>query len=479
MKNKKGFTLVELLAVIAILAILVIIALPNVINMYNKAQKETFLTEVKKIHSEAEKKYISSSINGNTIKTINSEDNSKLDMTGEKLQYCINLNNSGKVTSMKVSNGKWIASLENGKSIEDLTIDDLEDGNLDDYKCIGTSSVPAVYCTFDGELKQGAEYVNGQYTYRYMQEYAPNFDATSEDDMLIWKNISQDGWGVILTDKTSTNPVTTKLCTNINNKPVISMSLMFSNSETTKIDLSSFDTSNVINMDGMFFGTKADSLDLSTFNTNKVTSMTGMFMSSDAKTINGLSKFDTSKVTNMRSMFSDTKVPVLDLSSFNTSNVTNMGWMFDAASATEIKGLNKFNTGKVVEMSYMFSDVPTTVIDVSSFNTANVISMEGMFWGTPVTTLDLSSFDTSNVTKMTGMFYDCENLKTIYASDKFVTSNVISEDTFSFSIFRFNSSLVGGNGTKFDGSNYGKYGSGDIALARIDTASTPGYFTAK
>ena len=55
MKNKKGFTLVELLAVIAILAILVIIALPNVINMYNKAQKETFLTETKKVYTEAEK----------------------------------------------------------------------------------------------------------------------------------------------------------------------------------------------------------------------------------------------------------------------------------------------------------------------------------------------------------------------------------------------------------------------------------------
>ena len=55
MKNKKGFTLVELLAVIAILAILVIIALPNVINMYTKAQKEAFLTETKKIYSEAEK----------------------------------------------------------------------------------------------------------------------------------------------------------------------------------------------------------------------------------------------------------------------------------------------------------------------------------------------------------------------------------------------------------------------------------------
>ena len=89
MKNKKGFTLVELLAVIAILAILVIIALPNVINMYTKAQKEAFLTETKKIYSEAEKKYISSSISVNSNTIINSEDDSKLYRTGENLQYCI------------------------------------------------------------------------------------------------------------------------------------------------------------------------------------------------------------------------------------------------------------------------------------------------------------------------------------------------------------------------------------------------------
>ena len=135
MKKKKGFTLVELLAVIAILAILVIIALPNVINMYTKAQKEAFLTETKKVYSEAEKKYISSSISGSPIKVINSANDSKLDMTGEKLQYCIILDNNGKVKSMKVSNGKWVASLDNNKSIEDLSIGDLEEGNLDDYKC--------------------------------------------------------------------------------------------------------------------------------------------------------------------------------------------------------------------------------------------------------------------------------------------------------------------------------------------------------
>ena len=46
MKNKNGFTLVELLAVIAILAILVIVAMPNVLGMFNEAKQNTFITEV-------------------------------------------------------------------------------------------------------------------------------------------------------------------------------------------------------------------------------------------------------------------------------------------------------------------------------------------------------------------------------------------------------------------------------------------------
>ena len=138
--KKKGFTLVELLAVIAILAILVIIALPNVINLYIKAQKETFLTETKKICTEAEKKFISDSISNKITKVINSEGNTKLDMTGEKLQYCVILDNSGKVTSMKVSNGKWIASLDNNKTVDELTIDDLDEGNLNNYECGSAST---------------------------------------------------------------------------------------------------------------------------------------------------------------------------------------------------------------------------------------------------------------------------------------------------------------------------------------------------
>ena len=43
--NKRGFTLVELLAVIAILAILVAIVMPNVMREYNKAKADIFVVD--------------------------------------------------------------------------------------------------------------------------------------------------------------------------------------------------------------------------------------------------------------------------------------------------------------------------------------------------------------------------------------------------------------------------------------------------
>ena len=71
--NKKGFTLVELLAVIAILAILVIIALPNVLKMFNDSKRNSFMTETRNIYNEAEKKYLSNQISGNLLTTYSND----------------------------------------------------------------------------------------------------------------------------------------------------------------------------------------------------------------------------------------------------------------------------------------------------------------------------------------------------------------------------------------------------------------------
>ncbi len=53
-KNKKGFTLVELLAVIALLALLMGIAVPNIISTINNGKRSDFLSDTKRMVAKAE-----------------------------------------------------------------------------------------------------------------------------------------------------------------------------------------------------------------------------------------------------------------------------------------------------------------------------------------------------------------------------------------------------------------------------------------
>ena len=118
----------------------------------------------------------------------------------------------------------------------------------------------------------------------------------------------------------------------------------------------------------------------------------------------------------------------------------------------------------------MFCDSKAATLDLSNFDTSNVTNMQGMFWKSQATTLDVSHFDTSNVTNMEVMFAYMTNLKTIYASSKFVTTSVTS----STSMFEKSTNLVGGAGTKYNKSYL------DKTYARIDGGtSNPGYFTEK
>lgn len=54
--NKKGFTLVELLAVVVILGVIMTVAIPNVVSTLDKNKKETFIEDAKKVISAAEYK---------------------------------------------------------------------------------------------------------------------------------------------------------------------------------------------------------------------------------------------------------------------------------------------------------------------------------------------------------------------------------------------------------------------------------------
>ena len=391
------------------------------------------------------------------------------------------------------------------------------------------------FCKTNDTLTQGLKYVNGQYTYAYEQR---GYYASSG---LGWSGISNNGWGVQLTDKTSTDTVTSKVCTYINNKPITLMSYMFYNSQATALDLSSFNTSNVTDMNSMFSQSKVTALDLSSFDTSKVIYMSSMFSSSKATTLDlsnfdtsnvtdmykmfsfnqattlDVSNFNTSKVTDMRYMFNGSQATVLDLSNFDTSKVTSMSYMFynsqatvlnlsnfDTSNVTNMYGmffnskattldLSNFDTSKVIGMSYMFNGSQATTIDVSSFNTSKVTSMSSMFMSSKATTLDVSNFDTSKVTDMSGMFYNSQ--ATILDLSNFNTSNVTNmNQMFSYSsslktIYvsnKFNTDAVTNSTNMFRKCTSLVGGSGtvynstkvDKTYACIDGGtSSPGYFT--
>ncbi|MCR5832952.1 MAG: BspA family leucine-rich repeat surface protein [Candidatus Saccharibacteria bacterium] len=164
-----------------------------------------------------------------------------------------------------------------------------------------------------------------------------------------------------------------------------------------------------------------------------------------------------------------------DYTQFEETAFTNVSYMFASCEKLESISLGNMDTSRVEDMSNMFFGTKSLeVIDLSMLNTANVKDMNNMFHDTGARVIDISSFDTSKVENMTEMFRGHEetgatqNLVTIYASDKFVTTNV-TKSTF---MFRRQSAIVGGAGTTWSGH-------GDsIQFAHIDGGvDNPGYFT--
>ena len=331
-----------------------------------------------------------------------------------------------------------IALTMKGGYITNTIQDIITPSTYSEITLVETPSTNTYFCTTTNTLTQGLKYVNGQYTYAYKQE-------GKNSSSLSWRNITTDGWGVQLTDRTSTDAVTSSLCTYINNKPISSMSNMFVYSQATSINLSNFNTSKVTNMSAMFYKSQATTLDLSSFDTSNVTLMDFMFAYSQATTLDvsklntsivknmsymfidsqattlDLSNFDTSNVTNMYSMFEGSQATTLDVSNFDTSKVTDMGWMFKGNKSTTVD-VSKFDTSNVTNMSNMFSNSQATTLDVSNFNTSNVTNMSDMFSNSQATTLDVSNFNTSKVTNMSYMFWNSKS--TMLDVSNFNTSNV-------------------------------------------------------
>ena len=154
-----------------------------------------------------------------------------------------------------------------------------------------------------------------------------------------------------------------------------------------------------------------------------------------------LSNLNTSRATNMFAMFRvSEKLTSLDVSNFDTSNVTNMSYMFGGTNAAggshdmileEIVGIENFDTSSVTTMQAMFgSCVKLKKLDLSKWDVSNVVNM-GWMLGTvrmaarmELEEVNISNWDISSVKYMNEMFQHCYKLKKVIGLESLDTSKV-------------------------------------------------------
>ena len=156
--KRKGFTLVELLAVIAILAILVIIALPNVMGMFNTAKENSFKTEIKEIYKTAQNQWMQDSMFKNDERVYSRCSGctgKSLDLSGRsELSYYIKVNKAGNIVEYYATDGTFQYSFNNsaGLKVENINniqkIADLNDDQKITITDRGVSNRPVVIKEF-------------------------------------------------------------------------------------------------------------------------------------------------------------------------------------------------------------------------------------------------------------------------------------------------------------------------------------------
>ena len=153
--KKRGFTLVELLAVIAILAILVIMALPAVLRMYRQSRINSFQNEVRGVYKTAQQRFLEDSMlldSGSMIAYTNVCSSvtgvstvKQLDMTGNSnFKYYVLINVDGEILNVRASNGTYSYALQSVNVYDEIKIEDIDvemnnqetlDNNIENSLC--------------------------------------------------------------------------------------------------------------------------------------------------------------------------------------------------------------------------------------------------------------------------------------------------------------------------------------------------------
>ena len=166
-----------------------------------------------------------------------------------------------------------------------------------------------------------------------------------------------------------------------------------------------------------------------------------------------------------------TSITSIKIGSYTKVAFSMAYWFKGCTNLVEVDFAN-LDTSKSKSMIGLFDGDSKleTIKNIDNFDVAKSITMASMFQGcSSLTELNLSSFNTSKINAYNNMFKNCNNLRTIYVSDKFVIQNEFGSQD----MFLNCTSLVGGAGTTYDANHI------DKEYARIDDPEhgKAGYFT--
>ena len=443
---KKGFTLVELIAIITLLGLIIVIVVPVTNYIIDKREKDAFKVSVYGLLTAVDEEYASNGktfpVGGLNAKNIDIDINNKEQFTKGKITYRDNT-----YYADRISNGKYcISGTRSDLKIVSCSIHLVDEDLYLNYNFA---------CPMDGRECGHGDYIDPyqliSVTFGYSEdapsEYYYSYDVGSKPGMITAYLVRNGNLSYTCPEGLPCG------IPDPEEEPMPAFDLYITSDykiyapEDCEYFFSYFGNVKEYNFDN--------------FDTSKTIYMSYMFEANSIVKTLDLSNFDTSNVEYMDSMFAEMyNLKNLNISNFDTSSVVDMGYMFAGDYNLRTLDLSNFNTSNVESMTEMFSmgDIPlpfitaysSTTIDLnlSSFNTSNVEDMSGMFAGRNVKNLDISNFDFSNVYDVASMFANNPYLNTSFTMNFSATGEVF------YSNFLKNAAQYGQVNITLDCTNY-------------------------